>query len=296
MNNDKSFLIKKKKIKILLTGGTGQLGRELKLDLSHLGSVWAPKRSEFDLSNLQTVRKKIQIYKPDLILNTAAFTNVEQAEAEPDLARIINAYAPKVMAEEANKLNITLIHISTDYVFDGKNKIPYCEVDKPNPLNVYGKTKLEGEKYIKIIHDKYLILRTGWVYSSTGGKNFYQTISKLLKQKKKINVVKDQIGSPTSVKFLSQKIIQIINQINLKQNNEKRWGLYHLTETEAMSWYQFALKIYKKQAYDINTIKKKIVPVDSKLYPSLVKRPKFSVLNTTRIEYNFGLNLKNLNI
>jgi len=296
MNNDKSFLDKKKKIKILLTGGTGQVGRELKLNLSYLGRVWAPKRSEFDLLNLKTLRKKIQIYKPDLILNTAAFTDVERAETEPDLARIINAYAPKVMAEEANKLNIIFIHLSTDYVFDGKNKIPYCESDKPNPLNIYGKTKLEGEEYIKIIHDKYLILRTGWIYSVTGGKNFYQTISKFLKKKNKIKEVNDQIGSPTSVKFLSQKIIQIINQINLKQKNEKRWGLYHLTESEAMSWYQFALKIYKKQAYDINMIEKRIVPVDSKSYPSLVKRPKFSVLNTSRIEYNFCLNLKSPNI
>jgi dTDP-4-dehydrorhamnose reductase len=296
MSNDKFLKTKKKNTRILLTGGTGQVGYELKLHLSHLFTVWAPKRSEFDLSNLKTIREKIKIYKPDLIINTAAFTNVEQAETQPGLARIINAYAPKVMAEEAKKLDIILIHLSTDYVFDGKNRIPYCELDKPNPLNVYGKTKLEGEKYIKRSHDKYLIFRTGWVYSPKRGKNFYQTISKLLKQKKKINVVNNQIGSPTSVKFLSKNIIQIIKQLNLKRRNEKRWGLYHLTESEPMSWYQFALMIYKKQGYDINMIEKRIIPIDSKIYPSLINRPKFSVLNTNLINYNFSLNLKNLNI
>jgi len=271
--------------KILLTGGTGQVGYELQTMLKPLGSVWAPSHQEFDLANPESLRKKIQDYQPDLIVNPAAYTAVDQAESEPELARTINAEAPRVMAEEAHKRRIPLIHYSTDYVFDGTKTEPYTEEDEPNPLNVYGKTKLEGERAIQQAHDQYLILRTSWVYSPTRGKNFYRTMLKLFQEKEEIHVVDDQIGAPTSAQFLAEKTAQILNRLKTKEQGEDRWGLYHLTEGEVMSWYRFASKIYIEFMVDnVNRlITKRIVPMSSNEYPVAAKRPKMSLLSIIKL-------------
>ena len=232
--------------KILLTGGTGQVGYELQAMLKPLGNVWAAGRNEFDLSDPQSLRAKIQAYQPTLIVNPAAYTVVDQAESEPELAHIINVEAPRVMAEEAHKLGIPLIHYSTDYVFDGLKTEPYTEEDEPNPLNVYGKTKLEGERVIQQAHYQYLILRTSWVYSPTRGKNFYRTMLRLFQEKEKIQVVDDQTGAPTSAQFLAEKTAEILSQLKTKEGGEDLWGLYHLTEPEVMGGYEFAKDIYAK--------------------------------------------------
>jgi dTDP-4-dehydrorhamnose reductase len=277
--------------KILLTGGTGQVGYELQTTLKSLGNVWAPGRQEFDLSDPESLRAKIQAYRPDLIVNPAAYTAVDQAESEPELASIINAEAPRVIAEEAHKLGIPLIHYSTDYVFDGTKTEPYTEGDVPNPLNVYGRTKLEGERAIQHVHDQYLILRTSWVYSPTRGKNFYRTMLRLFQEKEEIRVVDDQIGAPTSAQFLAEKTAEILSQLKTKQEDENRWGLYHLTESEVMSWYGFAQKVAQDAvAMGLNLKTKKIWPIPSSEFEMAAKRPSNSQIDCSKI-LHFGLAL-----
>ena len=289
-------MIKKKNIKknfkypkILLLGGNGQLGHELKFYLKSLGTIWSPDRISFNLSSSDQIKKKIKSFKPDLIVNAAAYTNVEKAEKENKIATTINSIAPAILAKEANNLSIPLVHYSTDYVFDGKKKKPYTEKDKTNPLNIYGLTKLEGEKAIQMYHDKYLILRTSWVYSATRGNNFYQKMLKLFKKKKKLFIVNDQISKPTSAKYLAKKTAQIIRQLKSKQK-ETRWSIYHLTEKDIMTWYQFALKIYKAAPLNYKLSIKNIFPIKSILYSSTAKRPKLSILDNSLVNKNFKLN------
>ncbi len=275
--------------KILLTGGTGQVGYELQTTLKPLGNVWAPNRQEFDLSDPESLRAKIQAYQPNLIVNPAAYTAVDQAESEPELAHATNAEAPRIMAEEAHKLGIPLIHYSTDYVFDGAKTQPYTEEDEPNPLNVYGKTKLEGERAIQQAHDQYLILRTSWVYSPTRGKNFYRTMLRLFQEKEEIRVVDDQIGAPTSAQFLAEKTAEILSQLKPNEEGEDRWGVYHLTEPEVMSWYGFAHKIAQDAVeMGLNLKTKKIWPIPSSEFEMAAKRPCNSQIDCSNI-FRFGL-------
>jgi dTDP-4-dehydrorhamnose reductase len=274
--------------KILLLGGNGQLGYELKFYLKSLGNIWSPDRQDFNLLNFEQIKKKIKSYKPDLIVNAAAYTNVEKAEKEKKIARTINSLAPAILAKEANKLSIPLVHFSTDYVFDGKKKKPYTEKDKTNPLNFYGVTKLEGERAIQREHDKFLIFRTSWLYSATRGNNFYQKMLKLFKKKNDLFIVNDQTSKPTSVKYIAKKTTQIIKMLKLKQK-EVRWNIYHLTEKDIMTWYQFALKIYKAKNFNYKLSIKNIFPIKSNLYSSIVKRPMFSVLDNSSVNKNFRL-------
>ena len=271
--------------KILLTGGTGQVGYELQTTLKPFGAVWVPGRDEFDHANPESLRAKIQAYRPDLIVNPAAYTAVDQAESEPELVYMINAEAPRVLAEEAHKLGIPLIHYSTDYVFDGTKTEPYTEADEPNPLNVYGRTKLEGERAIQQAHDQYLILRTSWVYSPTRGKNFYRTMLRLFQEKEEIRVVDDQIGAPTSAQFLAEKTAEILSQLKTKEQGEDRWGLYHLTESEVMSWYDFSSSIYSRfKAHDRQlVVTRLIVPISSSEFSVVARRPKMSILANEKI-------------
>ena len=272
--------------KILLTGGSGQLGHELKHAITQLGNVWAPSSNEFNLKKPESLRSKIHNFKPNIIINLAAYTNVEQAELEPNLVQIINVKAPRVLAEESRKLDIPLIHISTDFVFDGEKSGPYKETDSTNPINIYGKTKHLGEIEIQKIHAKHLIFRTSWVYSSIYGKNFYRTMLKLFQEKREVRVVNDQIGNPTSVEFLSQAIVEIL--FDLKKDKEARWGLYHLAGDERMSWFEFAKKIYITEG-DKDLLKtKKILPISSTEFKSKVIRPKNSTLNCDLIQKKFG--------
>lgn len=277
--------------KILLTGGTGQLGHELKQTLRFVGDFWAPNRNELDLTNLKSLRVKIEDFKPDLIVNAAAYTDVDGAERQPDLAWIINAKAPRVMAEEACRLNIPLIQYSTDYVFDGKKKAPYLEHDKTNPLNVYGETKLFAERIIQEIHKKNLIMRTSWIYNETRGQNFYRTMIKLFQEHEEVSVVTDQIGNPTSATFIAEKTAKIILDLNVRQEEETRWGLYHLTGHETMSWYNFAEKIRLEASKTSKDLKiKYIKPILSEDYVTTAERPKYSACSNRKVNTLFHLN------
>ena len=275
--------------KILLTGRTGQVGAELFPLLKEIGTVWAPDRKYFDLSKPETLRSEIQNFQPSLIINPAAYTSVDGAETDETQAYQVNQFAPKVLAEEAHRLNIPLIHFSTDYVFDGKKNGPYTEVDETHPINVYGRSKLGGEQEIQNIHDKHLIIRTAWVYHKNLGCSFYQTMTKLFKTKNAVNVVDDEIGNPTSAVFLAKAVSNIISQLNSHVELENRWGVYHLVEDKAMSRYDFATKILSEiqaegQMYDCQ-----INSICSCDYKHVANRPLNSVLSTEKINQFFSL-------
>ena len=198
-------------LKILLLGKNGQVGWELHRTLSPLGEVIATDRRDLDITDFHRVRETIHTIRPRVIVNATAYTAVDRAEDEPELAMLINGTAPGVLAEEAKKCGALLVHYSTDYVFDGTKKEPYTEEDTPNPLNVYGRTKLKGEEAIQSVDGNYLIFRTSWVYGERG-HNFYLTIRRLAKEKEEISVVDDQIGAPTWCRTIAENTTFILAQ------------------------------------------------------------------------------------
>lgn len=280
--------VKNRAKKILLTGSTGQLGFEVLHLEQEIGQIWAPKRNEFDLSQPETLRPYIREFKPDIIINPAAFTAVDVAEVETEMVFQVNQFSAKVLAEEAHRLDIPLIHYSTDYVFDGTKNEPYVETDPTNPLNVYGLSKLRGEEEIQRTHDKHLIIRTAWVYNKTYGKNFYRTISHLLKTKDVVNVVDDEIGNPTSSTFLARATFQIIKQLNFT-DKEDRWGVFHLIEDKPTSRYEFAHLIYKELKKTNNVLDVKINPIKSAEFKTNTRRPLNSSLNPEKFYNAFTL-------
>ncbi|MBT5399254.1 dTDP-4-dehydrorhamnose reductase [bacterium] len=269
-------MIKKLK-RILLIGGSGQLGWKIRQLLAYSCEVISPNRIELNLLDGGLIRRRIQEWKPDIIINAAAYTAVDQAENESKLAFFINAEVPRIISEEAEKQGSYLIHYSTDYVFDGRSKVPYKEDDTPNPINVYGESKLNGELAIQEVMDKYLILRTSWVYGHKG-KNFLNTMLNLFQERKEIRVVDDQIGSPTSVSMLAEKTILILQSISIDNNTPK--GLYHLTSAGSTSWFGFSKKILEESKWKDKVV---ITPILSKEYISCAKRPAISLLDNNKI-------------
>ncbi len=274
--------------KLLITGGSGQLGKELIRTLDSKFHIWTPNRIDFNLELPDTLRYKIQKFQPDMIVNCAAFTSVDLAESNLEKVNLVNTLSPKVMAEEAKKLNIPIIHISSDYVFDGNKGLPYSENDPKKPINIYGVSKLKAEEEIQLANDKNIILRTSWVYNKYFGDNFYRKMINLFKQKEEVKVVFDQIGSPTNTSFLSKKINNLILFIENHKSKSDYWGVYHLSENYMMSWYDFSLKIFEDNK-NKNTFKtKKIIPIKSEFFPTTAKRPKYSVLNCDLIKSTFN--------
>jgi len=271
--------------RILLTGSTGQVGWELARTLSPLGEVLTPGRDEFDLARPESLREKIRDWSPDLIVNPAAYTAVDQAETEHDLVFKINADAPGVLAEESERLNIPLIHYSTDYIFDGKKDGAYSEDDEPNPLNVYGESKLKGELAVRSVAKKNIILRTSWVYG-VRGKNFLNTMLKLFQEQEELTVVVDQIGAPTWSRMIAETTAIIVGQLKVEQDDI--WGLYHLTASGETSWHGFAEAIYELYRTD-NQVK--IGKVYSDQYTTESIRPMNSRLNSKKILAAFGVSL-----
>ena len=271
--------------RILLTGFTGQVGWELARTLSPLGEVLTPSRGEFNLARPESLREKIRDWSPDLIVNPAAYTAVDQAETEHDLVFKINADAPGVLAEESERLNIPLIHYSTDYIFDGKKDGAYSEDDEPNPLNVYGESKLKGELAVRSVAKKNIILRTSWVYG-VRGKNFLNTMLKLFQEQEELTVVVDQIGAPTWSRMIAEATAIIVGQLKVEQDD--RWGLYHLTASGETSWHGFAEAIYELYRTD-NQVK--IGKVYSDQYTTESIRPMNSRLNSKKILAAFGVSL-----
>ena len=267
--------------KILITGSNGQLGSEFK-SLANSFSEFAftfSDRSDFDITDLDSVREFVQKRAFAIIINCAAYTAVDKAETEKDLAYSINAKATGNLALAAKEFNVKFVHVSTDFVFDGSIARPLIENDEVNPLNVYGSSKLEGEKLAFDKNPDSLIIRTSWVYSSFGN-NFVKTIIRLCKERESLNIIFDQIGTPTYAKDLAQVILKIVGG--------KDWvpGIYHYSNEGVASWYDFSIAIR-----DLSGLKTLIFPIETSQYPTPAIRPKYSVLNKKKVKDTFKLSI-----
>lgn len=274
--------------RILLTGSSGQVGQALRNTLAPLGEVLAPGRDALDLVNADSVRETLRQYRPTLIVNAAAYTAVDRAESEPELAMSVNGIAPGVLAEEAQRLGAVLVHYSSDYVFDGSKSAAYVETDAPNPLNVYGRSKLAGEQAIQAACQNHYILRTSWVYSAEGA-NFLNTILRLACERPELRIVNDQTGAPTWATALSEMTVQLLTA-SLDRPTDPRYGLYHLTAAGAVTWFGFAEAILaqaKKAKPEIPETK--LIPVTTREYPLPAKRPLNSCLDNTLFSKTFGI-------
>lgn len=284
--------------KILLTGINGQVGHALQKKLAHETCVelFALNREQLDLSNPDEIRRVVREIKPDLIINPAAYTAVDQAESEPELAFAINATAPRALAEEAAKLNALFVHYSTDYVYDGTKLSPYVETDLTNPLSVYGQTKLAGENAIRDVNAAHLIFRTSWVYSAYG-KNFLKTILRLASERDALRIVADQFGAPTSSLSIADATVSILN--NWSNSSADKRGVYHMTNAGRTSWHGFAREIvmqYAKlvQEKELPALKARIehiTAITSAEYPTPATRPTNSSLDATKLGIIFNTRL-----
>lgn len=279
-------------MKLVLLGATGQLGWELNRALAPLGQLLALSRTMEggDLCRMHEVAYTIQRFRPDVIVNAAAYTAVDRAEAEPELARIINAQAPTILAGLACEIGAWLVHYSTDYAFDGSGRTPWRETDATGPLNVYGTVKLEGEEAIRESNCKYLILRTSWVYGRWGS-NFPKTMLRLAREKDLIQVVNDQFGAPTGAELLADATA---HAIRTAQERPGVAGLYHLTAGGETCWYDYAqliLDVAEKQGAKLRLKSRAIIPVATKDYPTAAQRPLNSRLDTHRFTETFELRL-----
>lgn len=279
-------------MKILLFGKTGQVGWEARRAFSPLGEICAYGRDELDLTKLDALANLIREIKPNVVVNASAYTAVDRAESEPDLARTVNAIAPGVMAEEARKLNAALIHISTDYVFDGTKGAPYVEGDGTNPLNAYGQTKLEGESAISQVGGGHVILRTSWVYSLRGD-GFVAKILAWSRKQETLKVVSDQVGSPTWARMLAETISAMLARSLPDPQNYflERQGIYHLGGSGSVSRFDFAKTILRLDPNPGEQTIKRLEPALTADFPTPALRPLETVLNCAKFERAFGLRL-----
>jgi dTDP-4-dehydrorhamnose reductase len=280
--------------KILQIGTNGQVGWELLRTCAPLGEVVALDYPDVDLSDYAGVKRLVQEVKPNIILNAAAYTNVDKAESEPEKARAINAIGPGVLAEEAKKLGAVLVHYSTDYVFDGNKGSPYVEIDATNPLNVYGQTKLEGEQAIAASGCVNLVLRTSWVYSMrTGG--FVTKVLQWARTQEVMRVVDDQISSPTSARMLAEVTALILAQgrNDVADYLREKGGLYHCAGGGSCSRYEWAKAILDLDPHKEEQVVKQLLPAKSREFPMLAKRPDFSALDCEKFEKILGVNISN---
>lgn len=279
-------------LKILLLGKNGQVGWELQRTLLPLGEITATDRNDLDITNFNALREAIRSIKPNIIINATAYTAVDKAEDEPELAMTVNGNVPAILAEEAKSCDALLVHYSTDYVYDGTKKDPYTEEDITNPLNVYGKTKLAGDVAIQSADCNYLIFRTSWVYGERG-KNFYLTIQRLAREKEEISVVDDQFGAPTWCRIIAQNTAFILAQgINRQEGFshyfDARKGLYHMTAAGQTSWYEFAKRIVETVSADRLRLKR-ISPIKTEDYSYKALRPMNSVMSNIKLNERFNL-------
>ena len=277
---------------ILLTGRNGQVGWELQRTLAPLGRVIALGSDQLDLADPDAVRKKVRDIAPQIIVNAAAYTNVDKAESEPELAQAVNGVAPGVLAEEAKRLDAWIVHYSTDYVFDGNKQGAYLETDEPNPQNVYGKTKLAGEGAVRAAEGKHLILRTSWVYGARG-RNFMLTMLRLAKERSELRVVDDQDGAPTWCRSIAEVTAQMLAQIHAPGTVRHEGGLagtYHLTSSGSVSWHGFAQEIFDQANVEPCP---NLIAIPSAEFPTPACRPNNSQLSNEKLNRTFGLSAGN---
>ena len=268
-------------MRILVTGSNGQLGSEMvALQTQETPHQWFNLDiNELDITDKNAVEQFVVNNKIDGIINCAAYTNVDKAEEDVALCYKVNRDAPQYLAQAIEKVGGFIIHISTDYVFDGTNNIPYTEQDKPNPVTIYGKSKIEGEQYVCESCKQHIIIRTAWVYSSYG-KNFVKTMIKLGKEKPNLGVIFDQVGSPTYARDLAKTIITIVNQGIIP-------GIYNFSNEGVISWYDFTKNIHQLA----NITSCKVAPIHTADYPTLAQRPHFSVLDKTKIKNTYNIEI-----
>jgi dTDP-4-dehydrorhamnose reductase len=293
--------------RILLLGGSGQIGRGLAQLLPALGEVIALGRQQLDLAKPQEMRLAVRSLRPGLIVNAAAYTAVDRAESEEATAQAVNAEAPRAMAEEAARIGAPLVHYSTDYIFDGSKGAPYLEDDPPDPQNVYGRTKLAGEQAIRQSGVSHLIFRTAWVYDREG-RNFLRTILRLATQREELRIVADQIGAPAWSREIAQASVHVLRQMcargNLTESFAELGGTYHMTAAGQTSWYGFAMAILEEASHHPPSgawfaaatdgrplIAQRVTPISTEQYPTPARRPVYSILSSARLSRAFAVQL-----
>lgn len=288
-------------LKIVIVGHNGQLAWEANQQFQGLGQIICVGRPEINLLDIKGVREEIRRIKPSVLVNTAAYTAVDQAESEPEAAMKINSEAPAAMADETKRLGAVFITYSTDYVFDGKSASPYKEADSAAPLNVYGSSKLSGERAVEAVGGNHLIFRTSWVYGGRG-KNFLKTILKLATERPELRIVDDQVGAPTWSRDLADATRNIIEQLMTQAASEKspigqvlgdRRGIYHMTAAGSVSWCGFATAIVEemeKRGLSKDNVAK-VVPIPGIEYPTPAARPQNSRLCNDKLKNTFGVTL-----
>ncbi|WP_118840757.1 dTDP-4-dehydrorhamnose reductase [Salinibacter ruber] len=268
---------------VLLLGATGQVGHALRRTLAPLGAAYAPGRAAVDLTDLKSVREAVRELGPDLVVNAAAYTDVDGAEEEPGRAARINAEAPRVLAEAARAVGAWLVHYSTDYVFGGGKRAPYTEADAPSPISVYGRTKRDGEKAIRAVGGRHVILRTSWMYSRRRS-NFVRTMLRLAGENDRLTVVDDQIGVPTWAGWCAEATASVCERL-LTGGDAPEAGCYHLAGTGQTSWYGFARAIFAQ----FDRLDVTVEPVSSDEYDTAAPRPAYTVLDSSRARAAFDL-------
>jgi dTDP-4-dehydrorhamnose reductase len=278
--------------KILIFGRSGQIAWELRRELACLGEVTAIGFPQVDFKDPNTIRKAVQTVEPTVIVNAAAYTEVDKAETNLDLATSINGTAPGVLAEESKRRSILLVHYSTDYVFDGSKQGAYLETDVPNPVSAYGKSKLIGDQAIQSAGGDYLILRTSWVYGARGS-NFLLTMLRLAKERSELRIVDDQIGAPTSCQSIAVATANILAQVLSPSSTglNERAGIYNTTSRGETSWFGFAKEILTKSAEKTGLSIPELVPIANSGYPRPAQRPANSRLSCQRLDETFGVRI-----
>lgn len=274
---------------VLVTGANGQLGQSIQFIANKYPNIQFiyTDYQEMDITNLESCQTFFSKYKPQFCINTAAYTAVDKAESESEKAHLINAIGPEILAKVCKEYDTILMHISTDFIFDGTSKVPYLETDVPSPKSVYGQTKLDGELAIQKNWKKHFIVRTSWVYSQFGA-NFMKTMLRLASERDSLSVVNDQIGTPTNAVDLAEVLIKIINTQNLTPITQHPFGVYNFSNEGVCSWYDFAKEIFR-----INNISINLQPIPSSAYPTPAQRPAYSVLDKSKIKSVFGVEIKN---
>lgn len=278
--------------RVLILGGAGQVGRELQRTFSGCGEITVINREDIDLAVPDQVRARVRGFQPEIILNAAAYTAVDRAESDQELAMAINAEAPRVLAEEALRSNAILVHYSTDYVFDGSKPQPWTEDDLPHPLNVYGASKLAGEEAIQQVGGRYLIFRTSWVYGPHG-KNFLLTMLRLGRERERLSVIDDQHGTPTTSIALADATRSVVDQVLAGRCGAvDAWaGVYHMTCAGSTTWCGFAKAIFARAENLLQGSAPAVVPIASSEYPTPAARPRNSILSNARLRERFGVEL-----
>ena len=274
-------------MKVLITGCYGQVGTELmKLAKTYGCEAIGFDRDTLDITNQKSVEKMIEQHEPDVVINAAAYTAVDQAEEDAEAAWAVNATAVGYLAEACAKHDVPFVHISTDYVFDGSKQGEYREEDAVSPLGVYGESKLAGEEAVRKLCDKYYILRTSWVFS-THGNNFVKTMLRLGREREELGVVADQFGKPTSAQEIARVIYELLS------SQKHAWGTYHLAQPDVTSWYSFAQRTFKEaETQGMKLQLKTLHAITTKDYPTPAKRPQNSALDCFKLEETFGLKMK----